>query len=520
MANYASLHNPAAAGEQMTYTLDKWKQLNRFLILGTDSPAYRASAAKLTELNAKAVLECIKEDGKRTVDTIVEISTSGRAPKNEPALYAFALAVKYGNAETKAHALTQLQRVARIGTHLYHTLDYFKALKIGWGRSTKRAVANWFTKKPADKLGLQVVKYQQRDGRSAHDCLRLSHPKSDDPTINAIMAFVAGKEYDVELLPKVVQGHILAKRDTTTSVGIVHLIKEYGIPRESIPSNFLNEKNVWTALLENQMPLEAMMRNLPKMTVLGLMDDLATREIVTSSLRDPEKIKASKLHPLKILVALKTYASGAGEKGKLVWKPRQEVIDSLDEAFYLAFGNVESTGKKIMLALDISGSMQGSQIAGMPLTAMEAMAAMVLITKRVEPNADVYCFQGGLTALPISPRMRLDDVLKTLMRISNNWDCTGTNCAAPMQFATANKVAYDAFVVYTDNDTNRGGSPSGAMKKYRTLEFAPDNSKLAVIASEAYDFTIADPQDPNMMDFVGFDTSTPTILSDFIADRI
>ena len=39
------------------------------------------------------------------------------------------------------------------------------------------------------------------------------------------------------------------------------------------------------------------------------------------------------------------------------WNPVREVVDALDAAFYTAFGNVEPTGKRLLLALDVSGSM-------------------------------------------------------------------------------------------------------------------------------------------------------------------
>ena len=44
-------------------------------------------------------------------------------------------------------------------------------------------------------------------------------------------------------------------------------------------------------------------------------------------------------------------------KKKRSWFPVQRVVDALDAAFKTAFGNVEPTGKRMMLALDASGSM-------------------------------------------------------------------------------------------------------------------------------------------------------------------
>src|SRR3989304_10060692 len=69
------------------FQLDLWKRLDRFLILGSEGGTYYVQEKELTQDNAKAVLECIKSDGRRVVNRIVEISETGRAHKNDPALF-------------------------------------------------------------------------------------------------------------------------------------------------------------------------------------------------------------------------------------------------------------------------------------------------------------------------------------------------------------------------------------------------------------------------------------------------
>ena len=53
------------------------------------------------------------------------------------------------------------------------------------------------------------------------------------------------------------------------------------------------------------------------------------------------------MHPIAVLVALKTYAQGRGMKGSGKWSPVTRVIDALDKAFYLSFDNAPTTGKRI-----------------------------------------------------------------------------------------------------------------------------------------------------------------------------
>src|SRR5688572_18123013 len=101
------------------WAVDAWMQLDRFLILGSEDGTYYINARKLTEQNAKSVIECLALDGPRAVDRIAEISHKGRAPKNDPAIFALALAASFGDDKTRAAALGALPAVCRAGTHLF-----------------------------------------------------------------------------------------------------------------------------------------------------------------------------------------------------------------------------------------------------------------------------------------------------------------------------------------------------------------------------------------------------------------
>src|SRR6266498_1660242 len=109
-----------------SYKADNWKQLERFLILGTEGGSYYASERNLTKENCNVVLECLKEDGIRTVNTIADISNSGRAPKNDAAIFALAMALKLGDHFTRRAASRAVSSVCRIGTHIFQFADAIK----------------------------------------------------------------------------------------------------------------------------------------------------------------------------------------------------------------------------------------------------------------------------------------------------------------------------------------------------------------------------------------------------------
>ena len=76
------------------FAIDDWARLDRFLVLGSDAPTYYQSARALTRENAKASSRCLAEDPARTIARMVEISDAGRAPKNDPAIFALALGAR------------------------------------------------------------------------------------------------------------------------------------------------------------------------------------------------------------------------------------------------------------------------------------------------------------------------------------------------------------------------------------------------------------------------------------------
>src|SRR5262252_3378513 len=172
-----------------SWRVDDWVRLDRFLILGAEGGTYYIAERDLVKQNHDAVVRCIQSDGVRAVNRIVEISDSGRAPKNDPAVFALALVATHGTQEAKALAFQNLAKVCRIGTHLFHFAEYVNALR-GWGRGLRNGVGRWYLDQEADKLAYQVIKYQQRDSWSHGDLLRLAHPKAASPQHEAVFRWI------------------------------------------------------------------------------------------------------------------------------------------------------------------------------------------------------------------------------------------------------------------------------------------------------------------------------------------
>lgn len=197
-------------------------------------------------------------------------------------------------------------------------------------------------------------------------------------------------------------------------------------------------------------------------------------------------------------------------------QPARRIVDALDAAFYASFGAVEPTGKRLMLALDVSGSMT-QPVSGLPLTCREASAALALVTAATESEYELVGFTSGrnyrdttLTQLGISPRQRLDDAIRTVSDLPFG----ATDCGLPMRHALEHKLEVDTFVIFTDNETWAGPvQPHQALQRYRR-EMGID-ARLVVVAMTATDNTIAQPGDAGMLDVSGFDSAVPSLIANF-----
>src|SRR5262249_9789681 len=179
---------------------------------------------------------------------------------------------------------------------------------------------------------------------------------------------------------------------------------------------------------------------------------------VIGRITDAQALKRGRIHPIQILSALATYRQGRGARGSGEWPVVPEIVDALDQAFYTSFGSVESTGKRWVLAVDVSGSMGFGSITGVPgLTPRVGSAAMAMVPYRVEPAVSIVAFQGAITPIDLSRRKRLDDVVTSI----SNLPFGSTDCAQPMLWAMKQRVEAGTVVIYTQSGDLAGSIHPG-----------------------------------------------------------
>jgi 60 kDa SS-A/Ro ribonucleoprotein len=536
-----------------TFELDRWARLRRFLILGTDRGTYYTGERELTQDAAAVIDACAAEDPVRTAGLIAEVSLSGRAVKNEHAIFALALMATDDRREflaaSRAAALARLSDVCRIPTHLYQFADTCDRLR-GWGPGLRRAVARWLLAVDPKTLAYYLAKYPSRTtGKDASgqrqrwrlgDLIRLSHPDPNKGRLktarNALFRYAvegtlpAKKIKAGAPLQAISRLHRLAAPGEKTKKAVVAsrvktvvaAVKRHDLTRAMLPTWTLRYPEVWKALLP-RMPMGEMLRALPQLTNAGLASGRIGREIC-ARLANRRLLKSARIHPMTLFLAARTYGLGHGlqdTRALTRWTPEPKIQKALEQAFYVAFDAVEPTNLRMLLALDVSGSMQSETILGGAATASEAALAMALPLFRTEPRSRLTGFNTAAVDLgAIKRSMTLEQAARHVRQGG------GTDVAVPLKTLpryrrakNAPAEAYDAVIILTDNETWAGSEhPHEALLEYRR-QLNPD-LRLVVVSMTATAGSVGDPKDPGTLQIVGMDPSVPEAISVFLTQEL
>lgn len=494
-------------------------RLERFLILGVDGGTFYVGERKLTEQNIAFLKKFIAKDERLFVDTVVSVSEGNRAAKQSPSIFAIALVLSEGT--DKAYARQAVNKVVRTSTHLFEFSSYVKAFG-GWGRSKRAAVAGWYESKDANSLAYQAVKYRQRDGWTHRDLFRLAHPKGVDQRVGNFI--LKGEAENVNRQGDLLDGFVAMQSATKVSDVLGNLNLYTNLPWETIPTQFLTDADVWKTLFYNgALGQTALIRNITRFAKIGAFKDVKFAGDVAQALSDNDRILKGRVHPIAYANAMGIYGEGMitgegyyGSGRTKNWDTNAKVLAGLEAGFYGSFQTIVPAKRRTMVSVDTSGSMTWGAPAGLVgMDYMGAAALMAMVTLRTEPYVEVNAFGTSMKALPL----RENDSLAAIRQKLQSGYGGGTDCALPMVHARQNKLDFDTFVVLTDNETWAGKEkPSQALVSYR--KSSGNEARLAVVAFAGTPFTIADPKDRGMMDFVGFDSAGPRVLADFSAGRI
>jgi len=518
------------------YVFDKdlFTKVEDFLILGTTGGTFYITEDRLTVDNAGWLIQAIQADGTRIVRLITEVSTARppRAPKNRAAVFALAMVFACGDPAAVQAAKTAFPRVVRTTDHLSMFFGYAKQLRgkaaghgasLVTGRALRSAMASWFLAGEVDAIAWKACKARQRatpagEAFALRDALRIAHPKADTAERRALLGWLAGTVADSEARSQVPAiDAFLSAQAATTEAAAIAIATERTVSWEFLPSGLLTSAAVWETLVSH-LGMTALLRNLARLTRLGVLGPFAqANEGVAARLRDAEALRRGRIHPMDVFLALRVYNSGRSQPHPRAeghtWTPVAEISDALEEAYELSFGHVLPSGKRMLVAVDSSGSMSWHQLTlgGSPLgSPYEIGCAMAAILKRIDGgNVHVIDVDTKVHPSRITARTRLREI--------GSWQPSGggTDLSLPFTHAAEVKLGVDGFALFTDGETWAGRQhASQALAAYRRQ--CNPGARVAVASMAAAGHSIAEPQDAGVLNIAGMDAALPMVMTGFI----
>lgn len=537
------------------FRIPELDKIRMFLIAGVVEGTYYVSAKD----NFADVMETVTlmvAEGKATalLNLIEEVNTQvGDKPapaiRKRESLWMLAVIKHLTNDSTVTRHFYDIIRRKNVVSTLSQLMELLSNLSSLDGKAKissgfKSAIQDFFISGEGDVdrwLAYQFTKYRNRSGVTARDVLRLAHVKPDNDVQDVIFWWVAdnGKTdhdtvlaslatFDGEAIEYIRGFELLQTLEKSRAVA--DLILEHGFTWEMIPSQHVNDDAVLMALLgmnikgevvsKYTMPMTALIRNIPRFASQGMFKNhafLSRFETLLTGENAQQTMVHARLHPVRVAMALKAY--GSGRSRNLTFNVDSRVTAILWEAFKLSFGAVQSHGKRVYHAVDISGSMWSDVQGASMFTCAEASALILNVALQTEPLSNMYTLAFTTVPKPmeINKGMSWNDVESLMDDLS--WKMGGTDCSQPMLDALEKDIDVDAFVIYTDNETYAGSMhPYEALELYRQSKPSRKDAKLVVWAMQYARATIIDTEDSTrQMQVSGFDATAVDVVAQFIA---
>ncbi|XP_071182055.1 RNA-binding protein RO60-like [Mytilus edulis] len=513
------------------------QRLLRFLIYGRDDGRYfvnkrRVNVVRDFSQHSRIIDRMISErKGMEVIGLIKEVSMLGQAPKQGPLLYALAVCARCNDESTKKAALRCLTDICRTPTHLFQFIKFTSIQREGskgWGRAQRKAVSEWYNQAAFQNNPIKLLrlgtKYKKRHGYTHRDLIRLAHVKPKTHHIKFVIQYIVkgmcssansddsdGMIKDAE---QFINGVEQAKECKGNDIDdLTSLIRRYNLTREHIPTNILNNKNVWRALMY-EMPMHALIRNLGRISKHALLrPDSPEEQHILDNLLDDVKLRCAKIHPLTILTAWNTYKLGGSIRNAspMEWEVNQRVADTLETAFYKSFSSCVATDKRILLAIDGSEEMMKPVVDLQQVSARSAAVAVALLMSKVERWTDFVLVSDSVSLVDVLPTDNLETA--SFKFSTSECACLSDEASNPMDWAMTHSKQYDAIVFFTSCATNI--NLNEAMTQYRSRLGLP-STRLVVVAMTSNNNPITDPNDLHMLNVVGFDTNAMKVITEFI----
>ena len=380
--------------------------------------------------------------------------------KDVPALLLAHLATRDGDVLEKAFA-----RVVDNGRMLRNFVQIVRSGVTGrksLGSRPKRLVREWLASASTDHvLGAAVG-----GNPSLADVVRMVHPRPEDATREALYGWLIGRPHAPAALPESVRAYEIFKSDPRGDLPDVPFQYLTSLPLTKAQWKTIALRGTWQA---TRMNLNTFARH-------GLFSDKEVVGVVAKRLRDPEAIAKARVLPYQLMVAYMNASADIPAR----------IVDALQDAMEIATRSVPTLPGKVVVAIDVSGSM-ASPVTGYRKGAttvvrcVDVAALIVASLRRVNRSIRVMPFDTEVRAVKLNPRDSVMTQAKTLAGMVGG----GTAISAPIATLAKAKAKVDLMVIVSDNqswvDTRAGRGGTETMRQWQAVRATNPEARLVCI---------------------------------------
>lgn len=417
-----------------------------------------------------------------------------------------ALLVAYLSKRDVALMKIAFARVIDNGKMLRNFVKIVRSGRVGrksFGSAPKRMAQAWFAKRSPET----IFKGSIGSDPSMSDVIKMIRPAPKDEkgekdvVREALYGYLIGKLVERDKLPKVVQELEAFKASPDTA-------PLPNVPFEMLTALDLTTKH-WIAIAKNMTWTQTRM-NLNTLLRKGVLEDVASIELVAKRLSDAEAIRRARALPYQLLAAYK--AAGTDMPNA--------ITRALEDALEIATENVPQVPGKVFVCPDVSGSMQ-SPVTGYrrgATTSVRCVDVAGLVAAsfmRRNPETEVIPFSDDVVPMPRKPNPR--DSVMTNAQYLASLPSGGTSCSAPLRFLNRYNRKGDVVVFVSDNQSwvDFGTTRSTVMaEEWEKFKARNPNAKIVLVDIQPYAHTqIAERRD--VLNVGGFSDAVFDIVSLF-----
>lgn len=367
------------------------------------------------------------------------------------------------------------------------------------GSAPKALVQQWLSSAAERRL----IEATVGTDPSLADIVRMVHPKPNDSVREAFYAWLLGKPYAVESLPRKLQEYVVYKEDRSQDLPDVpfQMLTALGLGRDEWAK--VARRGNWHMV---RMNLNTFARH-------GVFEIEGMAQVVADKLRDRVAIEKARVLPYQLLAAYR--ATGANIP--------MEVREALQDAMEIALTNIGTFNGRVVVCPDVSGSMS-SAVTGMRRGATSAVrcidVAGLVAAAVARTNRDVLVLPFETRVREIALNMR-DSVMtnaEKLAAIAGG----GTNCSAPLAWLNERRERADLVIYVSDNESwvdARKAGPTEMMRQWGAFKARNGAAKLVCIDIQPHGTSQA-PERADVLNVGGFSDEVFDVVNAFAAGTL